>query len=124
MGSDRIATHTHTVVRLAMSYFEAPREPDTRFSPQDLVGACYERGVWNVLFDQDSLRPEFFDLSSGFAGEMIQKLANYGIRIGIVAPDVAAYSSAFRDFVRESNRSTHARFFPDRAAAISWLSGS
>lgn len=105
-----------------MIYFEAPTEAPTRFTPQDLVGACYERDVWNVLFDEGSLRPEFFDLSSGFAGDMVQKLVNYGIRVGAVVPDVTAFSEAFRDFARESNRSGPVRFFRDRADAIVWLS--
>lgn len=105
-----------------VTYFEAPTDPAIRFSPQDLVGACYERDVWNVLFNEGAVHPEFFDLSSGFAGEMLQKLANYGIRAGVVVADVSDYSDAFRDFVRESNRSGRARFFRSSTDAISWLS--
>lgn len=107
-----------------MKYFEAPTDADARLSPQDLVGACYERNLWSVLFDEGSLRPEFFDLSSGAAGDMVQKLVNYGIRVAAVVPDVTAYSEAFRDFARESNRSGPVRFFSDRSSAAAWLSGS
>jgi len=85
-----------------MVYFDAPTDAPVRFTPQDLVGACNERDVWNVLFDEGALRPEFFDLSSGFAGDIVQKLVNYGIRVGAVVPDVTAYSEAFRDFAREA----------------------
>jgi len=111
-------------VNVTAEYFEAPVEVTTPFSPQDLVAACFERGVWNVLFDEGSLSPEFFDLSSGLAGEIVQKLVNYGIRAGIVIPDVATHSDSFRSFVRESNRTGQARFFTDRADAISWLIGT
>lgn len=107
-----------------MSYFEAPTDVAKRFTPQDLVGACYERDVWNVLFDEGALGAEFFELGSGFAGSMVQKLVNYGIRAGVVVPDLTGYSDTFRDFVRESNRSGRARFFPNRTEAISWLCGS
>lgn len=79
-----------------MKYLAAPSDPALRFTPQDLVGACYERDVWNVLFDEGAMRPEFFDLSSGFAGEMVQKLANYGIRAGVVVAEMSGYSDAFR----------------------------
>jgi hypothetical protein len=68
------------------------------------------------------MRPEFFDLSSGFAGEMVQKLANYGIRAGVVVAEMSDYSDAFRDFARESSRSGRARFFRSSSEAISWLS--
>jgi PadR family transcriptional regulator, regulatory protein AphA len=105
-----------------MRYFEAPTDPTIRYTPQDLVGACYERDVWNVLFDEGALPPEFFDLKSGFAGEVMQKLANYGIRAGVVIPDMSDYSDAFRDFARETNRSGSARFFRNGTDAISWLS--
>lgn len=105
-----------------MTYFNASTGPAGRFTPQDLVGACYERDVWNVLFDEDSLPAEFFDLSTGFAGDMVQKLANYRIRAAIVLPDSTAYSDAFRDFARESGASGRARFFPRREDAVAWLS--
>jgi hypothetical protein len=104
-------------------YFEAPTDPANRFTAHDLVGACYERDAWNVLFGDGALRPEFFDLSSGFAGEMVQKLANYGIRAGIVVADMSGCSDAFRSFAHESSRSGHARFFRSTADAIAWLSG-
>lgn len=109
---------------MTMPYFDAPTEASLRFNPADLVSACFEKDVWNVLFDAGSLRPEFFDLSSGFAGDMVQKLVNYGIRAAVVLPDTAGYSESFRDFVRESNRSGPVRFFEDREAAVTWLSGS
>ncbi|MHB1169893.1 MAG: DUF4180 domain-containing protein [Longimicrobiales bacterium] len=107
-----------------MNYFDAPTDADARFAPQDLVAACYERDLFNVLFDEGSLGPGFFDLSSGVAGELVQKLVNYGIRIAAVVPDATTYSSAFRDFVRESNRSGPIRFFNDRASAVAWLSAA
>jgi hypothetical protein len=118
-----MALYAHANLLVKMTYFEAPTDPAIRFTPQDLVGACYERDVWNVLFDEGALRPEFFDLSSGFAGDMVQKLANYGIRAGMVVADMSDHSDAFRDFARESNRSSRARFFSSCADAISWLSG-
>lgn len=105
-----------------MNFFDAPIDADARFTPKDLVAACYERDLTNVLFDEGSLGPEFFDLSSGVAGEMVQKLVNYGIRVAVVMPDATAYSNAFRDFVRESNRNGPIRFFNDRASAAAWLS--
>lgn len=105
-----------------MNYFDAPTEASVRFGPEDLVAACYERDVWSVLFDEGSLRPEFFDLSCGVAGDMVQKLVNYGIRMAAVVADGTKLSDAFRDFARETSRSGPVRFFRSRVDAVSWLS--
>lgn len=108
---------------MTMPYLDAPTEASQRFTPADLVSACYEKDVWSVVFDEGALHPDFFDLSSGLAGDMVQKLVNYGIRAAVVVPDVTDYSRSFRDFVKESNRSGPIRFFGDRAAAVEWIGG-
>ena len=58
------------------------------------------------------LDPAFFDLSSGVAGEFVQKFVNYGQRLAIVG-DIPADSPALRDFVRESNRGRQVWFVAD-----------
>ena len=65
------------------------------------------------------LDPSFFQLRSGLAGEVLQKMVNYGYRfavLGDVSPYVAA-SDAFRDFVVECNRGRSV-FFVDGIAAL------
>lgn len=55
---------------------------------------------------------EFFTLSTGLAGEFLQKFANYRLRLVIVG-DVSRYteqSSAVGDFVREANRGNQITF--------------
>jgi len=52
------------------------------------------------------LEPPFLTLASGLAGEFIQKLQNYGLRVAFVG-DISALTSnsmPLADFVRESNR--------------------
>jgi hypothetical protein len=58
----------------------------------------------------------FFQLSSGVAGEIVQKFANYKMRIAIVG-DISRYvdeSKSFRDFVRETNRGDQLWFIANR----------
>jgi hypothetical protein len=72
----------------------------------DLVAAALSREAQLVAIPVSRLAPEFFRLSSGFAGELIQKCVNYRLRVAIVG-DISgnlAGSAALRDFVRESNR--------------------
>lgn len=66
----------------------------------------------------ERLAPEFFRLSTGLAGEVLQKFVTYGYQVAIVG-DIAAHvatSSALRDFVRESNAGRHVCCLPDQAA--------
>src|SRR4051794_17880802 len=63
----------------------------------DLIGACFEQRVRAVLLYADNLTPRFFDLSSGEAGTILQKLRNYRMRLAVVdaaGPD--AHSPQFR----------------------------
>ena len=102
-------------------YFEAPASDAERLHPGDLVGACFEHGTEALLLDDGALPPDFFDLSSGVAGELIQRVVNYGLRMAAVVPDPAIHSPSFQDFTREASRSGRFRFFRTRAEAVQWL---
>ena len=90
----------------------------------DLIGTCtYERRA-GLLIEEDCLPPAFFDLRSGFAGEMLQKLQNYSVRAAIVVADPASHGERFAELASESRRNPLLRFWTERAAAERWLSGS
>ena len=99
----------------------AEYDPDGAFQPLDAVAACFEHGAQALLLDRSALPPAFFDLRTGVAGELVQKLAQYGIRLACVVPDLDAQPERFREFARESNRGSHARFFGSRDDAAAWL---
>lgn len=83
-----------------------------------VIPAVYGTGTEWVALPVSRLAPEFFDLSTRVAGEMLQKLVNYRLKVAIVG-DVSAHvaaSSALTDFVRESNRGRQVCFVPDLAA--------
>ena len=65
-------------------------------------------GVDRAIILADQIDPRFFDLSSGFAGELVQKCMNYGLRIAVVDSRGSERSTHFRQFAGESNR--HGRF--------------
>ena len=102
-------------------FFELPAHDAGTTDATAIVRSCVESGVGAVLFDRTALPPAFFDLSSGLAGELIQKLTQYGIRMAAVVPDPSRCSRSFQEFVREANRGGHFRFFPDRESAVQWL---
>lgn len=103
-----------------MTYFELPRT--AALDPAAAVTACIESGERALLADDGALPPAFFDLSTGAAGAMAQRLTQYGLRMAAVVPDPSVHSAPFQDFAREANaRRSAFRFFPDRAAAVAWL---
>jgi hypothetical protein len=57
-----------------------------------------------VILLDTQLREDFVDLSSGFAGDVVQKCVNYGLRVGIVRTSDKVYSSSFEQFASESTR--------------------
>lgn len=101
------------------SYFE-PGSTDA-FDPVGIVTHCMESGASSLLLDVDALPAEFFDLSTGIAGELLHKLTTYRLRMAGVVPDVGVHSTHFQEFVHESNRGAQFRFFSNRKQAIEWL---
>ena len=84
----------------------------------DLIGELFGSGARFVAVPLARLGPEFLRLSSGVAGQVLQKLVNYRFQIAVIG-DVSAAAAAsdpLRDFVRESNRGETVWFVADLAA--------
>jgi len=87
-----------------------------------VVEACFSGDVRMALLYADNLTERFFDLSSGEAGAILQKLRNYGIRLAVVSSSARAWSSRFGEMVAEERRGRHFAIFDSRADAWAWLS--
>jgi hypothetical protein len=105
----------------AKTFFEV--EGPEPADPIRAVIRCIEHGATALLFGRGALPPAFFDLSTGMAGEVAQKLANYGIRMAGVVPELAAHSARFHEFAREANKGRQLHFAATREAAVDWLEG-
>lgn len=69
-----------------------------------MMSARYESGTEHIAIQKEALAEDFFILSSGLAGEILQKFTNYGVKCAIYG-DFSRYTSRpLRDFIRESNR--------------------
>jgi hypothetical protein len=81
----------------------------------DLIGnASYQGAQWVVL-PAERLGDDFFRLSTRVAGDIVQKFAQYRVRLAVVG-DISRHtetSTALRDFVRECNRGRQTWFLPD-----------
>ena len=87
-----------------------------------LVEACANAGVGAALLYPENLPAAFFDLSSGQAGEILQKLRNYRVRLAVVCPPGSVrFSSRFGEMVAEERRGHDFGVFNTRNAALEWL---
>ncbi len=91
-------------------------------SAMDLLASVWhETGCAAMVLPKDCLDESFFRLSSGLAGEILQKFSNYRMRLAVVG-DFSHYTSKpLKDFISECNRGGQVGFWPDEESALAWL---
>jgi hypothetical protein len=89
-----------------------------------IIASAYEHGATKILLHEERLPASFFDLSSRFAGEFVQKLVNYRFTVAGVFGRPASYSQRFVEWIGEARRGRQFRTFETEQAAIAWLDGS
>lgn len=83
-----------------------------------LMSAKYEAGTKYIVVDKKNIIEDFFILSSGLAGEILQKFINYGGKIAIYG-DFSHYTSKpLKDFIFESNKGKDVFFVATKEEAI------
>lgn len=70
----------------------------------DLMGDCYYNGSNRIILQRKNLHPDFFNLKTGLAGDILQKFSTYELRLAIVGDFSDVTSNALKDFIWESNR--------------------
>lgn len=102
-GSEKIITDPAAALDLAMT-------------------ARYETGSSRLAMDKHLFPEDFFILSTGLAGEILQKWINYQFKAAIWGNYPRYTSKPLQDFIRESNRGSDLFFTPTRQEAIDRLS--
>jgi len=80
-----------------------------------LVNEAFNTGARVIAVPVERLGDDFFTLSTRVAGEVAQKVVNYGLKLAVVG-DISRYlksSAPLRDWVRESNRGQDLWFVED-----------
>lgn len=70
----------------------------------DLIGNASYLGAGHVVAKDRHFSSAFFDLKTGLAGDVLQKFANYRMKLTIEGDWRQVNSEALRDFIRECNR--------------------
>ena len=83
-----------------------------------LMSAKYDAGTEYLVVDKKAVTEDFFVLSSGLAGEILQKYINYGGKLAIYG-DYSHYTSKpLKDFIFESNKGKDFFFVATKEEAI------
>ena len=98
-GNELVLTDASTALDLAMT-------------------ARYETGADRIVIEKRLVTEDFFILSTGLAGEVLQKYINYHIKAAIWG-DYSRYTSKpLRDFIYESNRGKDFFFVSSEEEAV------
>ncbi len=82
----------------------------------------YETDCNKIALNKEAIIEDFFILSKGLAGEILQKFINYQIKFAIYG-DYSKYTSKpLRDFIYESNNGKDIFFITNEDEAIKMLS--
>lgn len=93
-------------------------------TPEAVLGlarVCVEAGAGALRLDAEDLPEAFFALRTGLAGELLQKLQVYRIRLAVVRARRDDLPARFQELLREADRGAWFRFLPTREAAEAWL---
>ena len=70
----------------------------------DIMAKAWMENCGALIVREESLGKDFFDLKTGYAGELLQKISNYRMKMAIVG-DFSKYTSkSMLALIYESNR--------------------
>ena len=76
-------------------------------TPQDALDVMADASYYearSLILREKNLSPEFFDLRTRVAGEILQKFSNYMVKIAIIGEFEKYKSESLKAFIRESNK--------------------
>ena len=101
-GNEKIITDVQSALDVAMS-------------------VKYDINTNKIIIDKKVIAEDFFILSTGLAGEILQKYINYDVKIAIYG-DYSRYSSKpLKDFIYESNNGKDVFFVSSKDEAVKKL---
>lgn len=74
-----------------------------------------------LLVEAKSVNPDFFELKTGIAGEILQKFTNYQMRLAVVGDCNPEESYSLSCFILESNKGKTVCFVPTEQEALVFL---
>lgn len=108
-------------IKIAIVVSEEKVITDTQSALDLLATAYYETGSNRIVISKENIVDSFFVLSTGLAGEVLQKFVNYHTKVAIYGDYTNYTSKPLKDFIYESNRGNNIFFLPTKGEAIDRL---
>lgn len=84
----------------------------------DLMSDAGSHASGRIIIREANLHPDFFNLKSGLAGDILQKFSTYRIMLAIIG-DFSKYENKnLQDFIRESNKGNQVFFVKTLGEAL------
>ena len=94
---------------------------DTQSALDLAMTVKYETGAERIVINKEAVCEDFFILSTGIAGEILQKFMNYHVKVAVYG-DYSHYTSKpLKDFIYESNRGKDFFFVSTKEEAVQKL---
>lgn len=111
----------HNGRNIALVFSEEIIITDAQSALDLVMSVKYETGAERILLDKKNIAEEFFILSSGMVGEILQKFINYHVKTAIYG-DYSKYTSKpLKDFIYESNQGRDFFFVSSKEEALEKL---
>lgn len=78
---------------------------------------CYQ-GFDKIILHEENIAPEFFDLKTKLAGEVLQKFVQYRMPLAVVGDFSKCTSKSLRDFIYECNQGRQVNFVQELSSAL------
>jgi hypothetical protein len=83
----------------------------------------HEHGCQDIAISKSAVCEDFFDLTTGIAGEVAQKIVNYHFRLAIIGNFSGYNSKSLRDYIYECNIRGPLYFAETKEEALEKLAG-
>jgi len=85
------------------------------------LGNLYYKGFDKIILHEKNITPDFFDLKTKVAGDVLQKFTQYQMPLIIVGDFSKFKSRSLNDFIFESNKGKQINFVRSQSEAIKAL---
>ena len=108
--------------KIVVVHSDAPILTDAQAVLDLLATINYEDDSSRIAINKEAIIEDFFILSTGVAGEMLQKVINYRKKLAIIGDFTGYQSNPLRDFMGECNRGKDIFFVRTEREALARLS--
>ena len=108
--------------RIAIIHSDEPIIVNAQTALDLLATVNYDDDSNRIIINKEAIAEDFFKLSTGLAGEILQKVVNYRKKLAIVGDFSQYKSKPLHDFIYECNNGRDIFFVNTEQAAIDRLS--